>query len=256
MSIFDWFRERNPFETFKKRVGRLRTLLSVMEKEAEREHFQQLKGHLRSTVLLIGSKELLDKKCLVYLLEKERKITNKEPESQKKQILQGFENDAERYLEIFVRTLQDASQLCEQALGSWQNKQLLQKLRDEIDKKIIFLEKTIVNLKHLAEVQSKEYDTIKEEARPTVALPSPIPIEGTMSNGWRLSTIQRVVRQLGAYIVQGGKHDYKIVIPWASRPHTLSKDLEPYGFASSLAKLLGIPKERLIESFNKGELVP
>ncbi len=76
-----------------------------------------------------------------------------------------------------------------------------------------------------------------------------------MSNGWRLSIIQRVLRQLGAWVEPAGKHAYKIVIPYALRPHPLSKDLDPYGFAQSLSRLLGISKEKLVESFNKGEFV-
>ena len=85
--------------------------------------------------------------------------------------------------------------------------------------------------------------------------PPALNLVGTMANGWKLNDVQRVIRQLGAWVEPAGTHAYKIVIPWASRPHTLSKDLDPKGFAQSLAKLLGIPKKQLIESFNRGELV-
>lgn len=258
MSLFDWFKElkeKSPFNTFQKRIERLKVILSVMEKEVEREYFQQLKGHLNSTLLLIGSRDSLDGSCLVKLLEKEKEITATKSFSQEKVLLQKFEDNTERYLEVFVQTLRDAIQLSDSALRTWQNKQLLQKIHMEIKYKLVFLEGAIVELRRLANDERKLYSTLQEKPKQEVELPTPLNLEGTMSNGWRLSMIQKVVRELGAWVEPAGKHAYKIIIPWASRPHPLSKDLDPNGFAQSLAKLLGIPKQHLTESFNKGELI-
>ncbi len=71
MSLFAWFKdlkEKSPFNTFQKKIERLKALLFVMDEEIEKEHFQQLKGHLHATILIIGSKDSLDNTCLVRLI--------------------------------------------------------------------------------------------------------------------------------------------------------------------------------------------
>ncbi|MEK6921169.1 MAG: hypothetical protein AABX82_04750 [Nanoarchaeota archaeon] len=255
MSIFDLFGKRTPFEKFSRAVIRLKNLLNVMKEEARREHFEQLKGHFHAVQRIVGSEDSINPECLIHLITTEKKETETKPDSDEKLLLKKMETESWNEINAIVRVLLDSLTICDQAISSRQNPVANQKNRDELEKRVVFLQNTAQKLNTQAENELKEYKKIKELEKKKAVLPPAINMLSSMSNGWKLNDIQRVVRQLGAWVEPAGTHAYKIVIPWASRPHTLSKDLDPKGFAQSLAKLLGIPKQRLVESFNRGELV-
>lgn len=253
MGIFDLFAPKNPFNKLSNKVERLRALLSIMKQEAHREYFMQLKGHLQAVQRLVGHKDALDSSCIIRLLmEEERKIEEFSSSDDKLKLVTYKKEIQEAFIAI-VQTLQDAIPLCDSAIASRQNPQELQKYKQEIEKRVIFLEKLLQEVLKRAPIMEKLYQIIQNPM--VIEIPESIPFSGRMSNGFTGTNIQKVIRQLGGYIIASrGRHPYKIVFPGKGQMG-FSFTMSPSAFLKEVSHLVGVGQKALETAFRLGALV-
>src|SRR3989338_101107 len=160
MTIYDLFGKVTPFERFSKAVGRLQNLLRVMEEEARREHFEQLKGHTLAVQRMIGSQTALNKECFIRLLEEERNKTEILPASEGNILLQKFEKEIETALIAIVQNINEIIPLCEKAIASQQNQTELLRYKEVLERKIYYVQQLRLELAERAELEEAEYDRL------------------------------------------------------------------------------------------------
>lgn len=255
MSLFDIFAPKNPFRAFEKKVLRLRALLNVMEQEAQREHFEQLKGHFHAVQKLLGSQDSLDRHCIIRLFLEEKQKTKSLHASEDKQKLEQLENETEQALIGVVRCIHDGIIDCDYAIASRQNIQELQRYKKDVEKKISYLEQFTIEIEQRAPVIKKLVDEIerKESALPIQSRES-VTFSGRMSNGFTGGNIQCVIRQLSGYIIaSSGRHPYKIIFPGKGQLG-FSFTMNPLGFLKQVAHITGIEQKILENAFRNGKL--
>ena len=253
MSIFDLFRSKNTFDRFARAVKRIQRILEVMEEEARKEHFEQLKGHFEAVQKLIGSKDALNPDCIIRLFLKEKEKSQTLIISEDKIKLNSLENQIEQFLIHIVRVVQEAIHECSDAIASRQNPKELQTFTQLLQKKVSFLEQVAVEINKREKVIKDLYEKIYNQ-RSSQVTGEAIHFSDRMSNGFTGNNIQKVIRQLRGYIVaSSGRHPYKIIFPGKGQIG-FSFTMNPLGFLKEIAHLTGVDQKKLELSFREGEL--
>ncbi|PIN79199.1 hypothetical protein COV16_04915 [Candidatus Woesearchaeota archaeon CG10_big_fil_rev_8_21_14_0_10_34_8] len=247
-----FFKKRNAFATFEQKARRLFAFEKLMEKELEADHFKQFKGHLRALMRVIGLPLKQNPRSLIRLLEAQKVITAKETDVTKRRDLVKYESQIEIELHGIFRALEQAVTHCDNAIANINNPTVVAEEKQNLLGIMAYLERFTLKMREDADKQRHLYEeeSVKIE---NVKLPTALRVEGTLSEGLRLSTVQTVVRQLGGWFEPGGSHAYKIVFP-GRRPVPIGPGIAEGGKINTLAKAIGVSQSDLTVWLKKGKV--